>query len=362
MTRISLCMIVRDEERDLPRLLTSVQGVVDELCVVDTGSTDRTVALAQEAGARVESFTWCDDYSAARNASLAMATGDWVLVLDADEALEDANARATLEAFAAANTDCAGQVTVVDRQEEGELRSRVSRFFPRRPDLRYTGRFHEQACFGADPCPPRPLGLDVAHYGYRRDAIQGKDKVARNCAFLEQLVREHPADPYYHYQLGRTHLVGGDPMAALDAFTCALEHVQPDAPYLALLSELTCYCLRQLGRSVEALVLLQQLAPAWPRRADTRYLEGLLAIDTGDLELAEGRFQQCLTLEESDGVGGSSAAAARTWGPAYHLAVMRECLGMPEDAREWYERALAFRPGHPESLAGLERLAAGPNR
>jgi tetratricopeptide (TPR) repeat protein len=362
MTRISLCMIVRDEERDLPRLLASVQGVVDELCVVDTGSTDRTVSLALEAGARVESFTWCDDFAAARNASLAMATGDWVLVLDADEALEEPGARAALEAFAASSSGCGGQVTIVDRQEEGELRSRVSRFFPRRPDLRYEGRFHEQPCFGADPCPPRPLELDVAHYGYRRDAIEAKDKVARNRAFLEQLVREQPADAYLHYQLGRTHLVGGDCEEALAAFTSALDHVEPDAPYLALLSELTCHCLRRMGRSDEALTLLQQLAPAWPNRADTRYLEGLLAMDTGRLELAEGRFQQCLTLGETDGVGGSCAAMARSWGPAYHLAVLRECLGMPEDACTWYERALTLRPGHPESLAGLERLAAEQSR
>lgn len=182
MPRLSLCMIVRDEERDLPRCLDSVRGVVDELCVLDTGSTDGTVDVARAAGARVESFTWCDDYAVARNASLVLATGDWILVLDADEEIEDPGARARLEAFAAAHPDSAGQVTIVDRQEQGELRSRVSRFFPRRPDLRYVGRFHEQPCFGDAFCPPRPLGLEVVHHGYRQDAIQAKGKVARNRA------------------------------------------------------------------------------------------------------------------------------------------------------------------------------------
>jgi len=89
------------------------------------------------------------------------------------------------------------------------------------------------------------------------------------------------------------------------------------------------------------------------------HVDELCIVDTGNLELAEGRFQQCLTLDEADGFGGSSAEQARTWGPAYHLAVLRECLGMPEDAREWYERALAFRPDHTESLAGLARLQGG---
>jgi tetratricopeptide (TPR) repeat protein len=358
MVQISLCMIVRDEEQDLPRCLASVRGVVDEICILDTGSTDSTVELARAAGARVESFEWCDDFAAARNAALAMTSGDWVLVLDADEALEDPQTRAKLEAFAAANPDSAGQVTIVDRQEEGELHSRVSRFFPRRSDLRYAGRFHEQPHFGADPCPPRLLPVEVIHYGYRKEALAGKDKVARNRAFLEQLLREDPTDAYYHYQLGRTLLVGEEHQAALDAFTFALDHVDPKAPYLALLVELTCHSMRHLGRSLEALALLQQIAGAWSERPDTCYLEGLLAMDVGQLELAEARLQRCLTLDRVDGMGGSSAEAARTWGPAYHLAVLRECIDMPEDAREWYQRTLAFRPGHPQSEAGLERLAA----
>ena len=354
--KISLCMIVRDEREDLPRLLASVQGVVDEICILDTGSTDGSREIATGAGARVEHFTWCDDFSAARNQSLAMASGDWVLVLDADEMIEDPMARTKLERFAAAHPEHAGQVTIVDRQEQGELRSRVSRFFPRRPDLTYVGRFHEQPHFGATPAPAGGIGLEVVHFGYRADAIEGKDKVARNRRFLEQLTREEPTDAYFHYQLGRTHMVATDYEQALESFTCALDNVEVEAPYLALLSELTCECLRQLGRSAEGLSLIQQLAPAWPDRADTRYLEGLLAMDTGDLELAEGRFQQCLRLADAGGVGGSSAEAARTWGPAYHLAVMRECLGMPEEAREYYQKALAFRPDHGESLAGLSRV------
>ena len=328
------------------------------MCVLDTGSEDLTPQLAREAGARVESFAWCDDFAAARNASLAMASGDWVLVLDADEALEQPGVRTALESFAAAHPDRAGQVTIVDRQEKGELRSRVTRFFPRRPDLGYVGRFHEQPHFGDRPCPAVPLAVEVAHYGYCRETIEAKDKVARNRAFLERLVAEQPDEPYHHYQLGRTHLVGGDVRAALASFGAALEHVPLNAPYLALLAELTCHCLRQLGRSAEALELISGLAEAWPQRSDTRYLEGLLAIDTGDLALAEQRFRQCLTMSDVQGLGGSSSEMSRTWGPAYHLALMREHAGRSEEARAWYERALGFRPQHAESLAALARLDA----
>ncbi|MEZ5973601.1 MAG: hypothetical protein R3E96_01800 [Planctomycetota bacterium] len=78
----------------------------------------------------------------------------------------------------------------------------------------------------------------------------------------------------------------------------------------------------------------------------------------GELELAESRLQRCLTLPDPEGRGGASNAVARTWGPAYHLGVLREVLEMPDDAREYYELALRHYPGHPDSLRGLQRLAA----
>jgi glycosyltransferase involved in cell wall biosynthesis len=84
---LTLCLIARDEEALLPACLASVRGVVDQIIVADTGSTDRTAALALQAGAEVIDHPWQSDFSAARNAALSAATGDWILVLDADERL-----------------------------------------------------------------------------------------------------------------------------------------------------------------------------------------------------------------------------------------------------------------------------------
>lgn len=358
MVQISLCMIVRDEEANLERCLTSVRGVVDEICVVDTGSTDRTVEIARAHGARIESFAWCDDFAAARNASLRMATGDWILVLDADEHLRGEDTRRQLEAFAYAYPLRAGQTTIVDENAQGEARSRVSRFFPNLPELHYEGRLHEQPHLGDALIQPSILPVEIGHIGYRPEAIQARNKVERNLRLLERQVAECPDDPYPWFQLGRTHYVGKDYEAALEAFTSALDHVEPEAPYLALLLELTGYSLRHMSRSLEALALLRQVSSAFLDRPDTCYLEALLALDVGQLELAEARFQRCLELPDVEGHGGSSSAMVRSWGPAYHLGLLREMLGMPAEAREYFELALAFRPGHPESVAGLARLGA----
>src|SRR5664279_4823041 len=84
-TRLSLALIVKNEARCLARCLHSVQGVVSEIVVVDTGSTDDTVRIARECQAKVVDYAWSDDFAAARNFALAQTTGDWILVLDADE-------------------------------------------------------------------------------------------------------------------------------------------------------------------------------------------------------------------------------------------------------------------------------------
>src|SRR5262245_26667700 len=87
MRSVSLCMIVRDEEEVLGRCLASVADVVDEIIIVDTGSRDRTPAIARTFGARVEPFRWRDDFAAASNQSFSLATSDWILWLDADDVL-----------------------------------------------------------------------------------------------------------------------------------------------------------------------------------------------------------------------------------------------------------------------------------
>ena len=104
MPTLSLAMIVKNEEKNLGHCLASVKDLVDEMVVVDTGSTDGTVALAESFGARLGHFPWTGDFAAARNESLRLSTGDWVLVLDADEAVDALDHPKVREAIA--QEDC----------------------------------------------------------------------------------------------------------------------------------------------------------------------------------------------------------------------------------------------------------------
>ena len=353
--RISLCMIVRDEAAELGACLAAARAAVDEIVLVDTGSSDGTTELARVAGARVASCAWSDDFAAARNRALELARGDWVLVLDADERLcEAAAARARLLAFAAQQTDSAGQLAVRNLAAE-ESRALLTRFFPCRPEWRYAGRIHERILRAGREPARAPTGVTLEHHGYRADIVQARGKLERNVRLLERELADAPQDAYLWYQLGRTRAVAGEHERALQAFEQALAACADDAPYGGHLLESAAYSLRALGRSRQALAWLSEAALD-ARRADSQFVLALLALDCGELARAEELFRRCLELEGSLPEGGESAPGASSWAPAYNLGVMREVLGDLPGARRWYERALAAKPDHAESLAGLQRL------
>ena len=93
MNRLSQCMIVKNEETNIRRALSWAAGIAEEQIVVDTGSTDRTVEIAREMGAKVYSFSWTDDFSAAKNFAISKASGQWIAFLDADEYLSEEDAQ-----------------------------------------------------------------------------------------------------------------------------------------------------------------------------------------------------------------------------------------------------------------------------
>ena len=141
MTKLSLCMIVKNEEKNLTTCLESVQDIVDEMVVMDTGSTDKTVEIARKFGAKVPIFTWCNNFATARNAALNHVTGDWVLILDADEVFNQKIISQIREAIADKNN----LVINLVRHEIGASQSPyslVSRLFRKHPAVEFSRPYH----------------------------------------------------------------------------------------------------------------------------------------------------------------------------------------------------------------------------
>ncbi len=209
MTRpkVSLCMIVRDEAEMLPRFLEHAEGLWDELCVVDTGSRDDTVALLESAGARVIRRPWDDDFSAARNAGLVEATGEWILYLDADE-MPSPSLEPALRSLVA--DEGAGAATIVMRNEMPSGHARrtpLLRLFRNDASIRFRYPIHEDVSASVSRYLARTgrrlahLDGGALHLGYVRDRAAARDKKARDLALLSCQVEAEPTDLYCWFKL-----------------------------------------------------------------------------------------------------------------------------------------------------------------
>jgi hypothetical protein len=205
--RVSLCLIVRDEEHNLPDCLAGAADLVDEVIVVDTGSSDRTKEIAARFGAKVFDFPWVDSFAAARNETLRHATGEWVFWLDADDRLDEDNRQKLRTLFAGLGRDNAcysmkclclpdpqsGAATVVDHV----------RLFRNLPQVRWRYRVHEQILPAVRAAGGRVRWTDVviAHTGYTDPALRRR-KLQRDLRLLHLEDGEHPGDPFTLFNLG----------------------------------------------------------------------------------------------------------------------------------------------------------------
>ena len=192
--RLSQCMIVKNEEANIRRALSWGRGIVWEQIVVDTGSTDKTVEIAKEMGAKVFYFDWCDDFSAAKNYAIEQVSGEWIAFLDADEYFSKEDARkipAVLENAEAlakkGNVIHALCTEMFHLNDEGEVFSvgRHYRIFRNMKELRYCNRIHEslQMTNGTQMRYVMVKNLPIMHTGYQQ-SIRDK-KGERNIPLLK---------------------------------------------------------------------------------------------------------------------------------------------------------------------------------
>ena len=193
---ISLSMMVKDEEKWLPQCLESVRDFVDEIIVVDTGSSDNTVDIARSFDAKVYNHTWENSFSKHRNQSISYATGDWIFIMDADEVLRKEDGEKIQKALCRRGIDSV-MVTVVNyfNQRTSQSVFNQIRLFKRTPSIYYSGSVHNQliGCRSTVTCP-----ATIYHYGYDLDSKRMQDKFIRTSSLLLKRIDEDP-DNFRHY-------------------------------------------------------------------------------------------------------------------------------------------------------------------
>lgn len=237
--RISQCMIVKNEEKNIRQALSWGKDIMWEQIVVDTGSTDQTVEIAQEMGAVVYSFSWSDDFSAAKNFACSKAKGNWIVFLDADEYMDEENGnrlKALLIKLEQTHSPTQAILTNwFNVNEEGEVftggnQMRVFRNFS---GVRYQGRIHEYLVRGKraltaeevlDACDK----LTIYHTGYTKQALAAGQKLERNRRLILKELEEQPDDYMMLGNMADICRASGEYEQAIEWYEKAMDALPPE--------------------------------------------------------------------------------------------------------------------------------------
>jgi tetratricopeptide (TPR) repeat protein len=348
---LSLSMIVRDEAERLAACLRSVQGFVDEMVVVDTGSSDDTVAIAEGLGATVHRIDWPGDFAPARNQALQWVSGDWVLVLDADEQLRP-EAREPLRQLMEQP-----ELLLVNllRQELGAIQSpysNVSRLFRRHPAIRWSRAYHSLVDDSVAELLQREPHWRIAdcstpallHDGYRPELLSAGNKAARLRSAMEAELLARPDDPYACAKLGSLEVAEGQAQRGIELLRRGLQHC-PAGAHPERYELLLHLAMAEAEREPAAAIALYRQAlvtPLAPRLTLAARLNlAALLLHQGQLEDAEELCRQATTVAPEIGLG---------W---FNLGVIRRRRGDLAGALEAYRQAAALSPDHAETQQNL---------
>lgn len=277
---LSLCMIVKNEEKVLQRCLDSVHGIVDEIVIVDTGSTDLTKEIALKYTNKVYDFEWTNSFADARNFAQQQATGEWILVLDADEYVDQGNLKEMIDVLKQTDESIEAYDVVIYNfmgvYGERVLQHRHTRIYRNYPHLRYDRAIHEQLRRINGEYVQAAQGiLNVYHTGYMHQAVKEKNKHDRNAPLIEREMKAGESVAFDYFNLGNEYLSKGEIEKALQSFIQAYQEKKDiRLSWVSYCLVQIILCLKYLQRFEDALQVITDAENLYSETADFPFLRG----------------------------------------------------------------------------------------
>lgn len=358
-------MIVRNEEQFLEGCLESIKDVVDEIVIVDTGSTDRSREIAARYGAKVFDFPWCDDFAAARNEALEKCRGEWILYIDADERLRPAS-RDEVRRILSDRRNAA--YTVRFHPIGGYTAYREYRIFMNDPRIRFESAIHEtmynsllaaaeEDGLGIGDCP-----LAIDHTGYDGDLMH---KHRRNLPLLVKQIERNPSRMYLRWQLGVAQKGLGDVAGAEKTWMEAIEitrrkkevmHDDSHAYY-----EMICL---ENDRGGDPSALLDEALSLFPDNYLLIWTRALVLTRSHRFAEAAEILKGLVSIDPETLVDGPLSYNSKIFGWLSY-APLADCLFQLSDLREserYYSLASGCDPGNAEYITKLKFVRALLNK
>jgi tetratricopeptide (TPR) repeat protein len=353
-SNLSLSIIVKNEAKNLSNCLQSVQNFVDEIILIDTGSTDNTKEIAQSFGAKIYNYLWQDDFAQARNYALEYVTTEWVLVLDADEVLNPS----VIPHFQEAISQKYALVVNLIREEIGSLSSpysQLSRLFRRHPDIKFSRPYHaliDDAVLELQKKETHWQIIDlpevaIQHYGYQPDIIASRNKTQRALKAMESYYSQNPNDAYVCSKLGALYIDLGEVKKGLKLLKTGLKsNLASTATIFELHYHLANTLVEQ--KQWETAIKHYQKAIELPILGKLKlgaYLNfGSVCYHGKDYENALKLYKACVAIEPNFAIA------------YYNLGLTYKALGRNFKAIDAYQNAIQFNPNYPWSYQNLAVL------
>jgi GT2 family glycosyltransferase/tetratricopeptide (TPR) repeat protein/2-polyprenyl-3-methyl-5-hydroxy-6-metoxy-1,4-benzoquinol methylase len=359
--RLSLCMIVRDNESTIRQCLESIKPFVDEIIVVDTGSRDRTREVCRDFGARLCEFPWCDDFSAARNESLKYARGEWIFWMDSDDTIP-ADCGQKLRTLVDGSHQANALGYVMQVHCPGPSRDGISettvvdhvKLIRNRPDLRFEGRIHEQLL----PSIRRAGGdvawtdLYVVHSGSNHSPESWERKLERDLRILHQEQTEKPDHPFVLFNLGMTFADAKRYDEAIGSLEKCLAVSQPEESHLRKAYALLVNTLTQADRHDNAWRTCQEGLELYPADKELLFRSAMLHHHFGRLRQAVSAYLQVLN-ESVERYFTSIDQGLTSYKARHNLAIVYDEMGCLDSAEEEWHRITRERPDYAAGWRGL---------
>jgi glycosyltransferase involved in cell wall biosynthesis len=299
-------MIVKNEESTLERCLSSVKNMVDEIIIIDTGSTDNTINIARKFTDRIFSFKWIDDFAAARNESLRYATKEYILVLDADEYLDH---KVDLQSDLESNCDYY-YVNIKNEVVLGRIFTHSTiRIFKNKINLKYENRLHEHINIVGNEGKYTDgiANIIIHHTGYTDERMKDKNKFNRNLKLMSLEVKDNP-NAFNLFNMGKTYYL-------VSEHTKAVEYLQRAYPlslnrmFLPELLTILAQSLFEINKIEEGISILKGGTVLFPNETEMRFTQGILYKKSEYFRDAELCFLDCIKLGDqgtifAEGSGG----------------------------------------------------------
>ncbi|KPL57696.1 TPR domain-containing glycosyltransferase [Rossellomorea vietnamensis] len=363
---VGLHMIVKNEADNLPQCLSSIKPFVDEMIIVDTGSSDRTKEIAASYGAKVIEAPWENDFSKARNISLEHAKTDWILYLDADEVLHGESKQfrqflssSNMEAYRILIESYTGSLP------HQKVQHSSIRMFRARKEYEFTGPIHEDIIPSINSFTSSNTDLIgdfpvlIRHYGYQAGHPKTNEKLLRNLEILQTFLAGNQDHPYYTYHLGLTYAQLGNFNQAVALIQDALNRTDLNISSRPTIVKDLSIILISCGLISEAKSLLEDELTNYPEYCDLHYYLGISYVHQKEEDKAIKAFQEAVSKSPSSKyVHEDGNGTFRAWTYMGDIAVK---WGAYSDALQFYINALKYCPYYYEALLGFADVLTASN-